>query len=895
MDQNVIRPDLLPESFSAWLLVTLAGVAVLGWVVFHWAVRRFGSNRFNVWYRALFSLPIGTVASWLVMQALARFLTLGTGWPLFFAAVLAAASLEAVSAFYGHECARVPQAVARTLVALRMTAVALALFMLLQPVMVGDRERVVRRRVLVMVDDSASMHFKDSQMTEEERADVERALGSPLPAEGLTRAEIVRRLMDVGGEKSFLARMAGRYDVEVFRFGNGARREEDFRSERPLDAREKTFRSVTDFTRALEETMREVPMEELASVVLLTDGRHNGDAGVDSVSRKLGSYGVKVSSVVVGGSIKPFDLAIASADSPESVFLGDKVRFTVVLTATQANGRRSKIRLYRGEQLLETREFLIDRSDWSKELRFVDIPKEKGVYRYRLTVDGVGDELFTENNERDLDVAVSDDRTNVLLVDSRPRWEYRYLRNLFYGRDKSVHLQDWLVHPDTIAGVKAEVLPYASASRPFGESECGGFPFSDDDWRKFDVIIIGDVGEDILTAGAVEHIRRCVEDRGALLVVIAGSENMPYAIRSETLRALLPVEYDPADGSRREAPEESFAFTLAAAGRGHVVMNQSSSSAENEEIWQKLPDFHWRLPVKGVKPGAEILAYARPRGQGDDDLALVTQSLSAMIERDPECAVRELEKMRDEQACNSLAVAVTRGKGKVLMLNTDSMWRLRTKEGDQLHHRFWGQVMRWGAGEKLRAGNDYVRIGTDQLRYGAGEPVKAFVRLLNESFYGMEEMEPKLQLTKPGEEGRASTIALSPRPDANGFYECEIYGCDTPGTYQLTLECPKAAKELSGLYPAGLATSFVVVTAKRPAEDVDITATRETVERIARATGGKVLSACDYVALDEDFGVGTKRLKDRVEYQLWGLPPLFIVIVLLLTAEWIVRKRVSLT
>ena len=59
---------------------------------------------------------------------------------------------------------------------------------------------------------------------------------------------------------------------------------------------------------------------------------------------------------------------------------------------------------------------------------------------------------------------------NVLLVDGRPRWEYRYLRNLFYGRDKSVHLQDWLVHPDSIYGIQPKLLEYASASRPFGQS-----------------------------------------------------------------------------------------------------------------------------------------------------------------------------------------------------------------------------------------------------------------------------------------------------------------------------------------------------------------------------------------------------------------------------------------
>ena len=193
MDQNVVRSDLLPESMALWVILALAVLAVAGWATCHWALRRYGSNRFNVWCRALLSLPAGTIASWLVMQALGRFMFLATPWSLFLAALVLAVAVEAVSAFYGHECARVPPRAAKALVALRMGAVILAMFVLLQPVVIGERERTVRRRVLILLDDSASMHFKDGQMTDAEKADVMKALGlADWPKEGLTRAEIVR-------------------------------------------------------------------------------------------------------------------------------------------------------------------------------------------------------------------------------------------------------------------------------------------------------------------------------------------------------------------------------------------------------------------------------------------------------------------------------------------------------------------------------------------------------------------------------------------------------------------------------------------------------------------------------------------------------------------------------
>ena len=74
-------------------------------------------------------------------------------------------------------------------------------------------------------------------------------------------------------------------------------------------------------------------------------------------------------------------------------------------------------------------------------LRLSHTPTEKGIFSYSVRVEAVEGEVFTTNNDWPLEVAVTDDRTNVLLVDSVPRWEFRYLRNLFYGRDKSVHLQ----------------------------------------------------------------------------------------------------------------------------------------------------------------------------------------------------------------------------------------------------------------------------------------------------------------------------------------------------------------------------------------------------------------------------------------------------------------------
>jgi len=113
---------------------------------------------------------------------------------------------------------------------------------------------------------------------------------------------------------------------------------------------------------------------------------------------------------------------------------------------------------------------------------------------------------------------VTDDRTNVLVVDSFPRWEFRYLRNLFYGRDKSVHLQYVLLNPDRITGQGDRPAVAASASRPFGQAEATRLPASAAEWRKFDAIIIGDIPPAAIDDGTWRDIRQAVSERGSLLI-----------------------------------------------------------------------------------------------------------------------------------------------------------------------------------------------------------------------------------------------------------------------------------------------------------------------------------------------------------------------------------------
>jgi len=687
---------------------------------------------------------------------------------------------------------------------------------------------------------------------------------------------------------SLLKALRARYDVDLLRFGAGAVRVPDAEAQFALwstnQVSSNAFVSATDVTRALETVIDTTPSEELAGVLLVTDGRSNSSAPAEAAARRYGQAGAPVSTVVLGGTRTEFDLAIADARTSENVFLGDRVRVAVTLLAREAKGKTARLTLTDGAKALDEKTFEIDSDDWTKETRLSHLPEAKGVSRYRVVLETLEGEKETRNNVWDLDVAVSDDRTNVLVADRRPRWEFRYLRNLFYGRDKSVHLQSIIAEPDRIEGEERE-LPMASAGREFGDAESGALPDKREEWRRFDVIILGDLGEDILTPQAVSDIKYCVEERGAMLVLIAGAHGMPSEIKNPELLELLPVVFtNGAPGVVAQPTEDGFRVTLTPAGRASACMALSESSSENERLWKDLPVWRERMRLEDVKPGAEVLAYAEPVPLPDADPSVLKAPDEEAVD-----AVAKLAEIRRRQARNAVVVTKGQGRGRVLMLLSPETWRLRYRTGDVYHHRFWGQVLKWGVGEKLRGGNGFVRLGTDALRYAPDEKVRLAARIAGRDSAPIDDADVRADVIKDGK--RIARVELAAVKDSNGVYEGLLDKTAGDGEYLVKLDCKDAVKALGSDYPADLDVGFTVGASLSPVEYVHVTSSRAEADRLARLSGGRVETVAHAFDLADDFGEPGGKISEHVEVSLWDRAWLFWLLFVCLIAEWMLRKK----
>lgn len=907
---DAIRIDLLPPDIPTWTVALMALAACGLWLGVRVLTRRFRDRlpRLGV---AVPRAVAAVAASWCLLQVLGRVTSYACAWPLWVAALMAGLGIETASACFYRERRVLSPRLGALVLGLRAAAIALAVLILMQPVLVRFTGKKITRRVAVLVDGSTSMRFVDRQWQPREQlawaahagllddaqktALADAKTDSRKGWDGLSEAvrAKVRTLCETSrvalacdllkrpgpDGQSFLTKLGGRYDLDLFTFGRGYVRTTEADLGRGLTSvtgavsfAERYFRAATDFTTTLEGMLKEIPSEQLAGVLVLSDGIHNTDTSVLPVTHRYGAQGVPVCGVMVGGTRLPFDVSLADVIAPESVFLGDRVRLTATVRATGAAGKKIKVKLSCGDKVVDESELDISSDDWQREVRLTHEPVTNGVVRYEVKADLLDGELFSDNNAWISDVAVSDDRINVLLVDHSPRWEFRYLRNLFFGRDKSVHLQSWLVAPDRLAGTEAAALPPASASRKFGDAESGGWPVNRDGWRAFDVIILGDLDEKTLTRPVQEEIRSCVADRGALLVLIGGPRAMPHAFSSDSpVAELAPFTVQPKE-QYWQGPESSYHLALTPAGQTHPVMVQSGSLSENEEIWRSLPPFDWRLPVV-AKPGAEVLAVAAPEdGKPEQVLTDVRQ------------AVEHLDEVIQYRARHALIAAQRVGRGKVLGLAFDQTWRLRYRTGDVRHHRFWGQVMRWGLGERLRAGQEHFRAGTDRLVYGPEDPVTVMARVLNDDFSGVGDAQ--LDAVLKDAAGREVTrVRLSPRPDSHGFYEAALPPQGQAGARSLeVVRTDTVARER-------VETSFLVTASRRPIEMGDVRPRRDVLEALAKGTGGKVVTPDALPSLTDAFGEGRRVVQERREYALWNNPYVLLLLALLLTVEWLLRKK----
>jgi hypothetical protein len=496
-------------------------------------------------------------------------------------------------------------------------------------------------------------------------------------------------------------------------------------------------RQGTDIDRALAEARERHP--NLRAVVLLSDGDWNeGDSPANAATRLRINH-VPVFTVALGSSAPLPDIEVASLEPPTFSVVGKSLQVPFSLRSTLAADYQVEVmlRVESGAEL--TRQVVVPAMGTVREV-FFWTPDQVGDVRLSLHVPLHPEEVLKDNNDADVSVSIKGESLKVLVVESHPRWEYRYLRNAL-ERDPGVEVSCILFHPG-LAKVGG------------GSSYLREFPQSTDELAKFDVIFLGDVGveQGELTAEDCRRLKGMVEQQASGLILMPGMKGHQFSLQQSELKDLYPVVLDP-NARRGFGSRVASSVVLTELGQASLLTKLADSPQENAAVWRSLPGFQWRSPAVRVRAGSDVLAI-------------------------------------HQQSRAPLLVTKTYGTGKILFMGTDGAWRWRQGVEDKYHYRFWGQVARWMAYQRHMAEGEMLRVFYLPDRPTAGNVVTLHATVLDPTGAPASHSTVTAEWVDP--RGRSQRLRFQPVGDDWGLYTARV----TPhqiGTHRLALRCQETA------------------------------------------------------------------------------------------------------
>ena len=649
----------------------------------------------------------------------------------------------------------------------------------------------------------------------------------------------------------------------------------------------------TNLAAALRYVHDEVGPDEPASVVVLSDGRHNNGGDLVEPARLLAARGVRVFTLALGSQQVAADAAVEQLDAPDWVYHDDTLRASALLRLDGLKGKPVTVEFYRGDKKIEGKTVTPGEDRATEVVHFTDKPAEAGVYEYDVRVAEMPDEAVKENNRLGARVAVKKDKLAVLVVEDMPRWEYRHLV-AYLSRDQRVKLQTVLLQPARVENVSRPTPVRASPGNEGIEAQL--LPQRTQDWAAFDLVVLGDVPREALTEQDQQNLAAAVRDRGTTLLMIAGPFNMPQRFAGTALEGLVPVELT------GEWPPEEMAAHLKSGfkpaptpeGRASILGQFTIDESANAATWAALPAWYWHSALTTAKRSANVVWTI---GAETEPQPLAGARASGDATVNASAGSSNGETMRERTLLCTMSV----GMGRVIYLASDSTWRMRQVSGGNAHERFWGQVVRFVVDQELPAGGKRLRYGTDKTRYVAGESVVVTARLMGEDF-GARTGE-KLKVVARSADKAVGQADLVELPDAPGYYRATLGGLPA-GKVELSLQ-GEAADDLLAKDPAVTQKTLNIdVQSQLGVEQRNVNADRATMQRVAEAAGGVSLDGpyADVLAAHvpklnyetervERVGLFTPPTERYARLSHWVFLAAFLF---LASTEWIIRKSAGL-
>jgi hypothetical protein len=588
----------------------------------------------------------------------------------------------------------------------------------------------------------------------------------------------------------------------------------------------------TDLNQALESTLHRY--KNLKAVLLLTDGDWNTGQSPLAAATQYREQNVPIFAVPVGRETPVPDLVLENVSAPSYGLLGEEIAVSFKVVSHLPREVKTTVTISDNFGESAKKDITIP-AQGEVEDSVLWSPREVGNVNATVKLPVEPDEAIAENNERSFQMAVRVEKLKVLVVDSLPRWEYRYLRNAL-ARDPGVDLHCLLWLPDLGPGGG---LDYISE-----------FPDTKEALAPYDVVFLGDVGlgEGELTEKDAELLKGLVEQQGSGLVFVPGRRGREATLLDSPLKDLFPVELE-TNKPGGTGLENEAQLMLTSTGKRHWLTRFDSDEDKNDELWKQLPGFFWSASVEKSRPGSEVLAVHGA--------------------------------LRNQWGRMPLLVTRPAGNGKVLFLGTDSAWRWRRGVEDKFHYRFWGQVVRWMAHQRHLSEKDGIRLSYSPESPQAGDTVFLQSTVLDQSGFPVDKGPVTGKVTSPG--GRTERLDFTQIEGGWGVFKSS-FTAQEAGLYKLEAD--------SEPYNRHLVTELVVSRPLIEKQGEPVNA--QILGEIAALTRGASFPMADLDKIVGQIALLPEPKPVERRIRVWSDPRWGGAILLLLTVYWVGRKWAGL-
>ncbi len=578
--------------------------------------------------------------------------------------------------------------------------------------------------------------------------------------------------------------------------------------------------------------------QPLAGLVLISDGG-------DTTSNPLPDRMPPVYAIGVGSPTVGRDREVLSVTAAEAVFDDSRIDLAVSAVSHGQGMEPLAMQLLENGRPVEVRRVAPAADGVPVRAVFQVTPARGSATVYTVEVPVAAGELVPENNTRSVLVQPPSRVRHVLFVEGAPGFEHSFLKRAWAG-DPGLDVDSIVRKGKNEQGVDTF---YIQASQARTAALTNGYPARAEDLFAYDALVLANVEAGQLTRDQQELTRAFVGQRGGGLLVLGARSFMKPGFAGTPLEEVVPLQLS--DRGDAVLPASSSRGVnrvgLTAAGESHPVMQLGAGLEDTRKRWDATPALASTVPLGGPRPGAHVLAVSTGTGGGARAL-----------------------------------VAVQRyGEGRSMVFTGEAAWRWRMllPSSDRSYDTFWRQAVRWLALPATEAVAVTLPAG------GApGETMPVRVAVRNPAFVPQADATVDVEVTSP--DGRRvshrASPASDPREDDGGYVA--NFRPDSPGLYRVRAEARRGSTVI------GVASAAMLVGGS----DLEMTDPRlntQLLQRIALASGGRLAGPDDGEAILAGLRAGLPAARLSVSRDLWHSGWSFAGIVMLLGAEWLLRRR----